>query len=68
MRHHYAAHSTGCDLPPLLNSEGNITIPSAECNVVECPRLRISDLIAESEGPSFISSTVTQRRLDRRYS
>jgi hypothetical protein len=28
----------------------------------------ISDLIAESEGPSFISGTVTQRRLDRRYS
>src|SRR5215468_9003464 len=28
----------------------------------------ISDLIAESEGPSFISSTVTWRRLDRRYS
>jgi hypothetical protein len=28
----------------------------------------ISDLIAESEGPSFISGTVTQRRVDRRYS
>jgi hypothetical protein len=28
----------------------------------------ISDLIAESEGSSFISSTATQRRLDRRYS
>src|SRR5262245_23771316 len=28
----------------------------------------ISDLIAEPEGPAFISSTVTQRRLDRRYS
>ena len=41
MRHHYAAHSTGCDLPPLLNSEGNITIPNAERNVVECPRLQM---------------------------
>jgi hypothetical protein len=30
--------------------------------------LGISDLIAEPEGPTFISSTVTQRRLDRRYS
>jgi hypothetical protein len=30
--------------------------------------LGISDLIAEPEGPSFISSTVAQRRLDRRYS
>src|SRR5262249_5507150 len=39
MRHHYAANATGCDLPPLLNDEGNITIPSAERNVVKCPRL-----------------------------
>jgi len=31
-------------------------------------RLGISDLIAEPEGPTFISSTVAQRRLDRRYS
>jgi hypothetical protein len=31
-------------------------------------RLGISDLIAEPEGPSFISSIVAQRRLDRRYS
>jgi hypothetical protein len=30
--------------------------------------LGISDLIAEPEGPSFISHTVTQRRVDRRYS
>jgi hypothetical protein len=30
--------------------------------------LGISDLIAEPEGPAFISSTVAQRRLDRRYS
>ena len=30
--------------------------------------LGISDLIAEPEGPAFISNTVTQRRLDRRYS
>jgi hypothetical protein len=30
--------------------------------------LGISDLIAEPEGPSFISRTVTHRRLDRRYS
>jgi hypothetical protein len=30
--------------------------------------LGISDLIAEPEGPSFISRTVTQRRVDRRYS
>jgi hypothetical protein len=30
--------------------------------------LGISDLIAEPEGPSFISSTVAQRRLDQRYS
>ncbi len=30
--------------------------------------LGISDLIAEPEGPSFISSTVAQRRLDRRCS
>jgi putative ABC transport system substrate-binding protein len=30
--------------------------------------LGISDLIAEPEGPSFISRTVTYRRLDRRYS
>src|SRR5436190_1516821 len=28
--------------------------------------LGISDLIAEPEGPSFISSTVAQRRVDRR--
>ena len=28
----------------------------------------ISDLIAEPEGPSFISRTVAHRRLDRRYS
>jgi|SRR5262245_45791132 len=35
------------------------------------PRFRwfgISDLIAEPEGPSFISSTVAQHRVDRRYS
>jgi hypothetical protein len=32
------------------------------------PWLGISDLIAEPEGTSFISSTVTQRRLDRRCS
>jgi len=30
--------------------------------------LGISDLIAELEGPSFISRTVTHRRVDRRYS
>src|SRR5579859_7853114 len=30
--------------------------------------LGISDLIAEPEGPSFISRIVTHRRLDRRYS
>ena len=30
--------------------------------------LGISDLIAEPEGPSFISCTVAHRRLDRRYS
>jgi hypothetical protein len=30
--------------------------------------LGIGDLIAEPEGPSFISSTVAQRRVDRRYS
>ena len=30
--------------------------------------LGISDLIAEPEGPSFISRTVTHRRVDRRYS
>jgi len=30
--------------------------------------LGISDLIAEPEGPTFISSTVTRRRLDGRYS
>src|SRR5580658_9232953 len=30
--------------------------------------LGISDLIAEPEGPTFISHTVTQRRVDRRYS
>jgi hypothetical protein len=30
------------------------------------PKPRISDLIAEPEGPTFISSTVTQRLLDRR--
>ena len=30
--------------------------------------LGISDLIAEPEGPSFISSTVAQRRVDRRCS
>jgi hypothetical protein len=29
-------------------------------------RLGISDLIAEPEGPSFISRTVTHRRVDRR--
>jgi hypothetical protein len=31
-------------------------------------RLEIGDLIAEPEGPSFISSTVAQRRVDRRCS
>ena len=30
--------------------------------------LGISDLIAEPEGPSFISRTVAYRRVDRRYS
>jgi hypothetical protein len=30
--------------------------------------LGISDLIAEPEGPTFISRTVTHRRVDRRYS
>jgi len=30
--------------------------------------LGIDDLIAEPEGPSFISSIVAQRRVDRRYS
>jgi hypothetical protein len=30
--------------------------------------LGINDLIAEPEGPSFISNAVTQRRLDRRCS
>ena len=30
--------------------------------------LGISDLIAEPEGPAFISRTVTHRRVDRRYS
>jgi hypothetical protein len=30
--------------------------------------LGIGDLIAEPKGPSFISSTVAQRRLDRRCS
>jgi hypothetical protein len=30
--------------------------------------LGISDLIAEPEGPSFISPTVALRRVDRRYS
>jgi hypothetical protein len=29
---------------------------------------RNSELIAELEGPAFISRIVTQRRLDRRYS
>ena len=32
------------------------------------PWLGIDDLIAEPEGPAFISSTVAQRRVDRRYS
>jgi hypothetical protein len=31
-------------------------------------QLGISDLIAEPEEPSFISRTVAQRRVDRRYS
>jgi len=30
--------------------------------------LGINDLIAEPEGPSFISNAVAQRRLDRRCS
>ena len=30
--------------------------------------LGIGDLIAEPEGPTFISSTVARRRFDRRYS
>jgi hypothetical protein len=30
--------------------------------------LGINDLIAEPEGPSFISRTVAHRRVDRRYS
>jgi hypothetical protein len=30
--------------------------------------LEINNLIADLEGPSFISRTVTHRRLDRRYS
>jgi len=30
--------------------------------------LGINDLIAEPEGPSFISSTVARRRVDRRCS
>jgi hypothetical protein len=30
--------------------------------------LGIGDLIAEPEGPSFISNTVAQRRVDRRCS
>jgi hypothetical protein len=42
--------------------------PLSLLTTAACGGLRSAHLIADLEGPSFISRTVTHRRLDRRYS
>ena len=53
---------------PKSCSDFSATLTTAAFGQSSLRWLGISDLIAEPEGPSFISSTVARRRVDRRYS